>query len=829
MRPRPTLTSRSAGLVWVLPCLLLGATQALGQAQDVFVRAEFSLTVELPETKNDTKNLLAQVDQQLQQKKWQDAIDTLERLISSHGNELITQGSDQVDLGSQYVYYVELKTYLRRRISEYARQMPEFLEVYRTRIDSLAKDDLDAAMASSDPAQLSTAINTYFLSQHADEALLQLGDLLLEQGRFNEARTAWERISPRYRTPSDPQGVLLAMPGQPFWVAVDGIDWGKHRDYIKGLLDANQASSSLATIPDSDVDPAAVWARLCLASWLEGSSDRAAVELELLRQLYPDAKGYLGGRDVNYAPFLAKLLTSSPGEHASQFSKEWPTFAGSYARTAKADLPEGAKTFQPNWSVSLENHSLSRPAGRNNFSSEEEKETLPIPLVAESSEALLSTYPVVVDGNVIVADEERVRAFQLESGLPSFPTEGSQFFDQDELDYGAFHTSGRRLDFDFNMRGRRRGSPLSALSLRSLPSLGPDRFTLSSDDTKLVARLGTTAIGVPYVQAQFQDPADMVVFNMRKEGKLEARIPPVTELSGPWSFEGTAILQGNRLYCGMIKSGVRDESAVACFDWTTSQMLWRRTICLTQPYGSGLAADGEYGFRSHNLLTLKDGVLYYNTNHGVIAALEADRGDMLWLTRYPRRALIPDKLELAHSLVQRNVNPCIVTRGLVISMPLDCERLLALDAATGQLVWQTVPGGLEPLHLLGTTKDDVLVSGEQLFWVQLHSGKIRAEFPNVNQMFRDRGYGRGALVGDQVYWPTRDKIFRLKSQLDSSGAVQEAGLPVDLLQYGEEGGNIVVADGQMIVASPNRLTVYSPSLLLDPPNAASKKETDPER
>jgi len=824
MRSRPTLTLRSAGLVWVLPLLLLGATQALGQAQDVFARAEFSLTVELPETKNDTKNLLAQVDQQLQQEKWKDAIDTIERLISGHGHELITQGSDQVDLGSQYVYYVELKTYLRRRISEYVRQRLEFLEVYRLRIDSLAQQELDAAMASRDPAELAAAIDNYFLSQHADEALLRLGDLLLEQGRFNEARTAWERISPRFRTPEDPQGILLAMAGQPIWVAVDGIDWQQHRDYIEKLLTGNQASSSLATVPDSDVDPAAVWARLCLASWLEGSGDRAAVELKLLTELHPQAQGYLGGRDINYADFLAKLIKTSPGDHASHKDNRWPTFAGSYARTAQADLPKRAKTYKPNWSVSLETQSLSRGSGGRN-GLEDDRQQQRIPLIAESSEALLSTFPAVVDGNVIVSDEERVRAFDLGSGLPAFPSEGSQVYERDDLDYGAFHTSGRRLDFNFN---RRRGSPLSAMSLKLINALGPDRFTLASDDAKLVARIGTTAIGVPYVQSQFQDPADMVVFDMRKEGKLEARIPPVSELSGPWSFEGTAIVQGNRLYCGMIKSGVRDESAVACFDWTTSQMLWRRTVCLTQPYGSGLVADGEYGFRSHNLLTLKDGVLYYNTNHGVIAALQADRGDMLWLTRYPRRSLIPAQLESAHSLVQRNVNPCIVTRGLVITMPLDCERLLALDAATGQLVWQTVPGGLDPLHLVGATKDDVLVSGEQLFWVHLHSGKIRAEFPNVNQTFRDRGFGRPALVGDQVYWPTRDKIFRLASQLDSEGNVQEAASPVDLLPYGEKGGNIVVADGQMIVASPGRLTVYSPSLVPDPQDAASESDPDQE-
>lgn len=801
-------TIRTAGLVGFLALSLLGGSQSFGQVGDLEVRAEFSLTVELPEIRNDTKNLLSQIDQHLQQKNWQDAIDTLGRLIGSHGDELIARGSDQVDLGSQYTYYVDLKSYLQRRIAEYSRQTPEFLEVYRQRIDPLAQTVLDEAKASRDPAQLANAIDDYFLSSYTDDALLYLGDLLLEQARFNEARTAWERISPQFRTPNDPSGVLLAMPGQPMWVAVDGIDWKKHRNYIRQCLEDNASSSPLATIPNSNIDPAAVWARLCLASWLEGAEDRAQSELELLKQLYPDGHGYLGGRETNFAQFLSRLVDTSHGTLPGRHEKDWPTFAGAYSRNGHGKLTRPAGTYQPNWSVAIDRQILSRPAG-SGVTNGQAAEPEATPLISETEKELNSTFPIVHDGVVVVADEQRVRAFELESGLAAFPTSG-RAFDKTDLEYGAFYSPGRRVDVDFE--SRRRGNLLSAMTIKFLHALGVPRFTQSSDGDMLVARLGITAIGVPMFQAQFQDPADMVIFDMSKQGKLIARIPPVTELSLPWSFEGTAIIDGNRLYCGMTKSGVRDESAVACFDWTTSQMLWRKSLSITQPYGSGLVQEADYGHRSYNLLTLKDGVLYYNTNHGVIAALDAERGDTLWLTRYPRLPLVPTpRLELAHGLVQRNINPCVVTQGLVISMPLDCDRVFALDAATGQLVWQTVPSGIEPMHILGATDEDVLVSGKQLFWIQLHSGKIRAEFPQVARDPRDSGFGRGTIAGDQVYWPTHDTVYRLGSRLDENAQVVTAGEPVDLAQYGEEGGNVLVSDEFMIIASPSRMTVYSPT------------------
>src|SRR5690606_21568998 len=118
---------------------------------------------ELPETRNAAKHLLNQVDQHLQQKNWIDAIDTLARLHSDHGDELIAQGEDQVDLGSQYTYYVSLKRYLQRRVSQFSRQAPEFLETYRERIDPLARQVLNEARTSRDIAALAAGIETYFL------------------------------------------------------------------------------------------------------------------------------------------------------------------------------------------------------------------------------------------------------------------------------------------------------------------------------------------------------------------------------------------------------------------------------------------------------------------------------------------------------------------------------------------------------------------------------------------------------------------------------------------------------------------------------------------
>ncbi|RCS41081.1 hypothetical protein DTL42_21100 [Bremerella cremea] len=811
---------RSVGLVGVIAITFLGTSQSFGQGGDVGLRADFSLTVDLPEIKNDTKNLLSQIDQQLQQKNWRDAIDTLGRLIGSHSDELIARGNDRVDLGSQYLYYVDLKSYLQRRIAAYSRQTPEFLEVYRRQIDPLAQQVLDQAQASRDPVQLAQAIDDYFLSSYTDKALLFQGDLLLEQARFNEARTAWERISPQFRTPSDPSGVLLAMPGQPMWVAVDGIDWSKHRDYIQQRLNDDTSSSPLATIPNSSIDPASVWARLCLASWLEGAEDRAQAELEILKQLYPDSQGYLGGRQTNYAQFLTKLIETSPGQLPGQKKGDWPTFAGAYSRNGHAKQVVPVRHYQPSWSVSLDSYILPQMSGG---SSVPEQSTEIAPLIAESAKALNTTFPIVQDRVVVVADEQNVRAFALDSGLPAFPT-GGTVFDHVDPEYGVFF-SGNGQDA-FRSDRNRRGNMLSAMSVKFLNALGIPRFTQSVDGNMLVARIGTTANGVPIFQAQFQDPADMVVFDMSKQGKAIARVPPATGISGPWSFEGTAIIQGNRLYCGMTKSGVRDESAVACFDWTTSQMLWRKPLSITQPYGSGLIQETDYGHRSHNLLTLKDGVLYYNTNHGVIAALDAQRGETLWLTRYPRREMTPTpRLELAHHLVQRNINPCVVTQGLVICMPLDSDRVFALDAATGQLVWQTVPGGVDPLHILGATDEDVLVSGNQLFWIHLHSGKIRAEFPQVSQGTSDHGFGRGVLVGDQVYWPTRDTIYRLQAHLDEKSHINEASPPINVAKFGEQGGNLVVSGDYLIVASPSRMTAYAPA----PAETAPQQEFDSSR
>jgi len=775
--------------------LLNGEFCQLWAQRGATLRQEFSLTVELPEIRNESKNLLAQVEQQLKQRRWFDAIESLDRLNGAHGAELIFSGKEQSDLESEYTYFKDVQSYLQRRIANFCVDEPEFLETYRDRIDTLARQEFDAAVAAKDIEALSAAVDRFFLSSHTDQALVALGDLLLEQGRFFEARTRWQQIGARYRTPDDPRGVLLAMPGQPLWIGVDGIDWTEHRTYVRTILDQAKKSSRSATLPDSDIDPASIYARLCLASWLEGANRRASVELQLLRQLYPDTEGPLNGSVRNYYDFLASLLATESGAGERRSARDWPTYAGNTARNGIAKKGDREAWFEPLWSVPLttspRTRSNQRRAARNQRSS-----------IYGPADFDLSFFPIVVGETLVVSDMHRVRAFKMNSGRPAFPVYLNREIDSDKLEYGMFHAPSREIEDED-------GDPLGVTPRggNSRP-LGARRFTLASQQNRVVARLGTTMTGQDFNQWRFVDPPEMLVFDMAKEGMLAAQISPEFLSAGQWTFEGTALIDGNRLYCGMVEGGIRDRSILACFDWSTGMLLWKVDLGLTQPYGSGLMQGSGHGHRSHNLATLKDGVVYYNTNRGVIAAIDAASGQVMWVTRYPRRTLLPQALAAANENVKRDLVPCLVAQGMVLAMPLDSDRLFALDAATGQVIWQTVPGGVDPMYLLGTTEEDLLVSGERLTWIHLHSGKIRGEFPSSDSGIYDEGYGRGVLVGDEVFWPTLDKVYRLKSRLLSQRIVEQSGPPIDLAATDEEGGNLVYSQGRLAIASSDRLTVY---------------------
>ena len=94
--------------------------------------------------------------------------------------------------------------------------------------------------------------------------------------------------------------------------------------------------------------------------------------------------------------------------------------------------------------------------------------------------------------------------------------------------------------------------------------------------------------------------------------------------------------------------------------------------------------------------------------------------------------------------------------------PADSPAIFALDAGTGQMLWQI---DLEDAtQLLGVADDWLIAAGRQLYWIGLRNqrrGLLGHVWPDGHEKL---GYGRGVLAGGSVLWPTREKIYVFDQQ-----------------------------------------------------------------
>jgi outer membrane protein assembly factor BamB len=147
----------------------------------------------------------------------------------------------------------------------------------------------------------------------------------------------------------------------------------------------------------------------------------------------------------------------------------------------------------------------------------------------------------------------------------------------------------------------------------------------------------------------------------------------------------------------------------------------------------------------------------------------------------------------------RDLTPCLYDRGTLYVAPADARSIFALDAASGQTLWQSGPELEDAIHLLGVSHDCLIASGSRLYWINLkesEQGRLKHVWPDGAAK---PGYGRGLLAGDCVLWPTREKIYQFDQ---ASGRLQKA---IDLNGRGIRGGNLLVAGGRLLIAAPDEL------------------------
>lgn len=738
---------------------------------------ELSGAVDLDEADSEVRSNLERVREYTADGQWDEAVETLRRLMESGGSKMI---------GITPSRYVNLGEYCQVQIAS----LPaEGLALYRQRVDATAQSLYEQALAERDADRLGELVDSMLCSSWGDDALFALGEIELERAHYSAARRSWEALIelPAGRVPApffeaarkQPDLDVATADALDRWYVLDetASESGVYQLHGQGLLSdaerrllvefwkASRLPGSRLSYPGSQLPLEEIRARLVLVSIREGSLPRARQELEAFKQQHPAAKGRLAGRTVDLAETLGAMIDTAESWPSIATADGWPTFAGNFSRnhTALRNLDLGPPAFKP---ITLGEPLVADTANSRAFS---------LRRIGEDSQRLMSYHPIIVDDLVLLNNQSQVFAFDRRTGEPAWPGDPARPKGEVYADENA------RLATSRASRG-----------------LGVPRFTMTAHGDKLYAHLGSQVTSHPLESYEARTGGYLVCLDLSAQGRLvwkpDGRLLPDDD---GWAFEGAPVVDGPNLYIAMRKSDVRPQAHVACFDTATGRRRWRTLVCSAETAGGGQISE-----ITHNLLTLHEGTLYYNTNLGVVAALAARDGHVQWASLYPRATkAAPDGRDRRTAHYYRDLNPSVYYRGKLLVAPADSDRILALSAATGELLWDTqLPEDV--VHLLGVGHGNLLASGDTLWWIDADGGKVLRRWPDTTPL----GHGRGLLMGDQVIWPTNSALYVLDQRVSADGATQRA--PILLSERDATGGNLVTAGDLFLIASPDRLFAF---------------------
>jgi len=719
---------------------------------------QFQLSAaEIKNIPNEAATNFIRVAAFLEEESWEDAIEILQLLAEQFGDYLVGVDSDR---------YLSVRRYCEMLL---AAMPPDALDLYRKRVDAAALDWYNKGIAAQDEQLLQRVVDRFFCSTVGDDALLALGDQELEKGYYDRARSYWEQIDQD----------LKSADGLSLWHAYYGVDAQKVAADLHSSSDLKEEPRWLV-YPDTDIELPAVRGRLVLSSILQGDIPRARWELALFRRLHATQEGHLAGRTGAYADILSELLREQITLPQRPASEDWLTFAGSPTRNRVLPASFDISSI-PNWNI--------------HYADIMQESELPAknkqPTGADSHEEGLYFHPLIAGNLALLNNSEQIFAFRAKSGKPAFAgSPGGQIYPEGDPTLTENGRSGK---------GRMRAT-----------SLDRPQHSMTVFGNHLFARIGTQITSRPPESATGYAGNRLICLNLNREGALEWKYPRRRDEAlfdrERWSFEGPPLSDGDGVYLVMRQGSSRAACYVACLDFQTGSLRWRRKVCdADTPVG------GRRNETTHNLLTLCEGILYLNTNLGAIVSLRVADGDVRWVYQYPR--VTSGSLRHPPAHFKRGLNPCVYYRGVVLTAPRDSRFLFALDAGSGRLIWRSAPMMAHPMHLLGVSNGTLLATGKSIWWFNAVSGRAEHVWPEPDNQNTPRGYGRGLLAGDFVYWPTREKIYVFDQRVvkDGSRRVVPQRATIDLLrpdvpvEQRITGGNLVVGDDTLLIAGQTQL------------------------
>jgi outer membrane protein assembly factor BamB len=681
---------------------------------------------------------------------WDEAIDIWRELSVDKSDRVVALDSSR---------FLGLRDYCHLQI---ARLPAAGLTAYRRRVDASAEQSYREGLANRDEGLLRRVVDESFCSSWGDDALMALGDLALERGDYATARRTWEQISP----------LLSAPNGSPTWLALRDIDLKTKWPEVEKRWQTREKPVDWLAYPDTQRDLAEARACLVLASIRAGELDRAVLELQMVQRLHPDAVGQFGGQKEDFAVALERLLTAAREWPSMPTPTDWPTFAGSHSRSTVAATI--GHDLVPVWKEPV---ALSPPkharivrlvqggVGGGNLAKDE-----PDASVRESQRPL-SCYPIVAGNVILFGDGVGIHAADLENGKPVITATGL-LYRNDSTD--------------------EKGGPVP-LGVAGAVAHGVPRLTLDATDGVVYGRAGTFATS--RAQASQASASDRIIgLDLRREGLLIFQSP---REDGAWAFDGAPVSDGRHVFVAMRRSDITPHAYVACFDAATGVRQWRTVV------GAADTIAGGADEITHNLLTLVENRIYFSTNLGLVTALDADRGDIAWISRYDRLTGKTFTVGAAVPLhFDRDLSPCVYHDGLLFVAAADTPTIFALDADTGKMVWQQ-DRLADALQLLAVVGKHLIASGERIAALDISSGHIDWAWPESDHA-GIRGMGRGVVAGNEIFWPTRSDIFALDPK---TGAQTRPPISLSPLTGG---ANLVASKGRLIIAGYDKLMVFGP-------------------
>jgi outer membrane protein assembly factor BamB len=313
----------------------------------------------------------------------------------------------------------------------------------------------------------------------------------------------------------------------------------------------------------------------------------------------------------------------------------------------------------------------------------------------------------------------------------------------------------------------------------------------------------------------------------------------------PVSFTTPALLRGGRVFAGGWQPHGYLDGVLVALDQNDGRVLWHQLVASSQMEGTMFGELAREPFAS--LLAEREGVLYYSTNLGAIAALSAGTGRILWMTTYDSIPVKPaDGRRSEFRRIVWGANPLLFVGETLIVTPRDSLHLYAIDCSTvpssnssapdpvrgagagsrgrqgGRILWSysnaagdlrdllgyaegrlyfTGPGGVQALDISETP----LKAPRKIPGPIPRSDEGRGALTDSGVVLVARVGGPRPEIGQRPEGESRLWLvdFSLKNRIDLSGPLP----PPDSLTYG---GNVTVKDGRIFLTSRDLVAAYSP-------------------